>query len=208
MAAASAESSSAWRHCRNVASSLAPNWSQAFAAGGSPTGEGGGGYHVAMADLQDVRLLQVPLDVHAKTVQWHEDLTREFTLVGISESGEAEVADEGVSVPARLLTLVTELRGNYASFTDPATQALQDARRRGETYTDVTYTVPTAMADEVRRFDELLDEADAFCRTGDLLTLAASPELVSFRRWFLGEFTRQLAGGKPTSWSAWCASAG
>lgn len=159
-----------------------------------------------MPCLQDVHLLQVPLDVHAKTVQWHEDLMREFTLIRISESRGGEAGGDGASVPARLLALVAELRGSYASFTDPGTQQLEDARRRGETVADVTYTVPTTVADEVRHFDGLLDEADEFCRSGDLLTLAASPELATFRRWFLGEFTRQLGGEEPTSWPAWSRS--
>ncbi|HVM13630.1 MAG TPA: hypothetical protein VM287_04790 [Egibacteraceae bacterium] len=161
-----------------------------------------------MPELRDVRLVQVPLDVHARTVQWHEDLMREFTLIDISESQNAAAEEDGADVPARLLALVAELRSEYAPFTDPTTQELEHARRRGEIATDVTYTVPTTVGPVAQRFNELLDEADGFCRSGDLLTLAASPELASFRRWFLGEFTRQLGGAQPTPWPARSGSGG
>lgn len=159
-----------------------------------------------MPELRDVRLVQVPLDVHAKAVQWHEDLMREFTLIGISESRDAGAAVDGADVPARLLALVTELRSEYGPFTDPTTQELERARRRGAIAADVTYRVPTTVGEVAQRFTELLDEADGFCRSGDLLTLAAPPEVASFRRWFLGEFTRQLGGAQPTPWPTWSGS--
>jgi hypothetical protein len=54
---------------------------------------------------------------------------------------------------------------------------------------------------------DLLDEADEFCRAGDrLLTLAAEPELVAFRHWYLGEFWKQVEGAEPVSWPDFQAS--
>jgi hypothetical protein len=47
---------------------------------------------------------------------------------------------------------------------------------------------------------DMLDEADAFCRGGDLLMLATPDDQVAFRRWFLAEFVTQLGGGAPTPW--------
>lgn len=47
----------------------------------------------------------------------------------------------------------------------------------------------------------MLDEADEFCRSGNhLLTLATPPELLAFRRWYLGEFNAQLQGQSPLPW--------
>ena len=43
----------------------------------------------------------------------------------------------------------------------------------------------------------ILDELDAFCRHGDLLTLMAPTEVVAYREWLLGEFVRQLRDGLP-----------
>ena len=47
----------------------------------------------------------------------------------------------------------------------------------------------------------MLDEADVFCREGELLTLATPADEVAFRRWFLNEFVRQLRGEPPRRWS-------
>jgi hypothetical protein len=48
----------------------------------------------------------------------------------------------------------------------------------------------------------LIDEADDFAREGTLLTLAAPPECVDFRRWYLREFARQVDGEPPIPWSS------
>lgn len=57
-------------------------------------------------------------------------------------------------------------------------------------------------AEGAARLESLLDEADEFCRAGDLLTLAATGEGVAFRRWFLHEFVRQIDGRPPRAWSS------
>jgi hypothetical protein len=51
-----------------------------------------------------------------------------------------------------------------------------------------------------QRVEQLLDEADAFCRDGTLLTLEPSPDVVAFRRWYIGELARQVAGEAPEPW--------
>jgi hypothetical protein len=67
--------------------------------------------------------------------------------------------------------------------------------------------VPSSARDACIELEKLLDEADEFCRSGEhLLTLAASPEVVSFRRWFLTEFVRQIDGEDPISWAEYQAS--
>jgi hypothetical protein len=53
----------------------------------------------------------------------------------------------------------------------------------------------------------MLDEVDEFCRQGKhLLTLATPPELVAYRRWYLGEFIAQLAGRPATPWPDYAAA--
>lgn len=144
--------------------------------------------------LRDVQMLALPVELQARAEQWHEDLMREFALIDLQD-------DNGQpSVPSRLLALVTEMRDKYEAFGDSARGQLAAARERGDASVDVTYTMPADAADAVEHFDELLDEADAFCRRGDLLTLAAPAELAAFRRWFLHELTVQLRGGEPTPW--------
>lgn len=157
---------------------------------------------------RDVLLLQIPLDVRARAVQWHADIMREFALITIGEDSATPPDDAGVdvTVPTRLLNVVAELRGKYATLTASSAQELEEAHQRGEVAADVTYTLPIDAAEDVRRFGQLLDEVDEFCRSGDLLTLAAQPEVAAFRRWFLGEFARQLGGAEPTPWPGWTGS--
>jgi hypothetical protein len=55
---------------------------------------------------------------------------------------------------------------------------------------------------------DILDEADDYCRSGKLLlTLATPPPLVTYRKWFLSQFTEQAAGSPPTTWADYVARA-
>jgi hypothetical protein len=47
----------------------------------------------------------------------------------------------------------------------------------------------------------MLEEADEYCRSDQLLTLATPPTLVAFRRWYLGEFIAQIDGRPPQPWT-------
>ena len=53
----------------------------------------------------------------------------------------------------------------------------------------------------VRALGDLLDEADAYCAGGQHLLMLATPDdLLAYRRWYLGEFTRQAEGASPVPW--------
>jgi hypothetical protein len=117
---------------------------------------------------------------------------REFALIR---------EDGGDQIPARLLALIEELRARYGAFTAGPSNALQDASARGDVTIDLEYRVPVTVRDAAVQLDRLLDEADAFCRAGELLTLATEPEGLVFRRWFLEEFVRQIDGQPARPWS-------
>lgn len=145
-----------------------------------------------MSDAVEVRLLGFPLDVHARAVEHHEELLREFQLLALDESRD---------VPRRLAALVAEFVASYGSLGISAAAERDAARARGETTVDLTYHVPPALGEACDRLDRMFDEADAFCRQDRLLTLAADPEIAAFRHWSLGEFTAQIGGAAPTPWS-------
>lgn len=145
--------------------------------------------------LVHVELRGVPLPLYARARQHSEEMQREFALIRLSQ----DVGED--SVPNRLLELVNELSGRFSAFADPSSADLEGAVRRGETHADVVFTVPEQAAPAAESLRGLLDEADDFCRNGDLLlTLAAPDEVVAFRHWFLGEFVRQIAGEPPNPW--------
>ncbi|MGH9265636.1 MAG: hypothetical protein ACRD1D_13190 [Acidimicrobiales bacterium] len=150
----------------------------------------------AAPGLLPVEILGLPLDVYQRASEHNDELLREFAL--IREDGSDHV-------PARLLALIEELHGRFGAFTEGPTSALQGALVRGDRDIDLHYEVPAEAADGAVRLGALLDEADAFCRSGDLLTLATVPESLAFRRWFLDEFVSQIAGHPPRSWPAFMA---
>lgn len=146
--------------------------------------------------LFPVDILGLPLDVYQRASEHNDELLREFALIR---------EDDSDHVPTRLLALIEELHGRFGAFTEGPTSALQGALVRGDREIDLHYEVPAEAADAAMRLGALLDEADEFCRSGDLLTLATLPEALGFRRWFLDEFVSQIAGRPPRSWAAFMA---
>ena len=146
-----------------------------------------------MTELHPVHLVGLPLDVMQRSAEHSDELLREFALIrGVG----------GDHVPARLLALIEELRGRFGAFSAGPRQAMQEATERGEPAIDLRYEVPADVGASASRLRALLDEADEFCRAGDLLTLATSRELLAFRRWFLDEFELQIDGHPPHPWSS------
>lgn len=147
----------------------------------------------AADDLVEIVLLRLPVEVQRRAAEHSDELRREFALLQAS-------SDTGSDVPARLLALMDELTGRYQGFTENPRQELLDAMERGEEFIDLVYRVPRQVREAIIHLGALLDEADEFCRGGGLLTLASPPEAVAYRRWFLGEFLRQIDGEPPSPW--------
>ena len=152
-----------------------------------------------MADddgLVTIRLVELPLKLHARTSEHSDELMREFTYIRAqSEDPEASTP------PVKLLDLVDEITGRFAGFTAGSQAELDAAIASGRDSIDLEYRVPPDVAGACIDLGELLDAADDYCREGEvLLTLATPDELVAYRRWFLDEFVRQAAGEAPRPW--------
>ncbi len=147
-------------------------------------------------ELVAVRVLGVPLALLERARQHQESLEREFQVIALASPAESE------HVTARLLALVQDLADQFGTFSHVQT-AIDEAVARGDSTIDLEYEVPAAAGQAAIRLGALLDEADAFCRDGDLLTLATPDDCVELRRWFLGEFVAQIGGADPTSWDRW-----
>ena len=144
--------------------------------------------------IRSVVLVDLPVELQARAEERHEELLRE--LAHVAHAGEA------AGTPQRLLALVTEVRARYAPFAGPVREQILAARASGRKTIDLRFVLPESGRSAARALLHVLEEADAFCRSGDLLTLAAPPDLVRFRRWFFGEVERQLAGAEPSAWTA------
>jgi hypothetical protein len=147
--------------------------------------------------LVTVSVVGVPMDVYLAASEHGDELMREFALIA------AGTARDEAAVPVRLTALVEELRARFSGFTLRPESELAQAAARGDATIDVSYTIPPEAAQAAAELGTLLDEADEFCRAGDLLTLATPPQAVAFRRWFLEEFVRQSAGLAPIAWADW-----
>jgi hypothetical protein len=147
--------------------------------------------------LVDVLILGFPLDVQQVSNAWHDELLREFALVALSHN-------EGADVPRRLLELVDRTRVTYSEFTHDVEASQIDMRSSGASRGDFRYRVPSSLADACADLDTALDNAEAFCATGNLLTMEPPPLVSAFRRWVLGEFVQQIrAGAVPVSWDTY-----
>lgn len=150
-----------------------------------------------MADepLHRVALLGVPVALYLRTSEHLDDLLREFDLIRQTEDASPD------SVPHRLHELVTNIMDGAQEFTRQPMSQLQEAAARSQEAINIAFVVPAEAAESCRSLDQMLDEADDYCRSGrHLLTLAAPPEALRYRRWLTGQFIAQIAGEPPTSW--------
>jgi hypothetical protein len=146
--------------------------------------------------LVEVHLLRIPLDIHRRTTEHTSEVMREF----------GHLAEGGTDshVPARLISLDRVLQERYAGFTDSTSSKLDDAIAGGDTELDLTFTLPKDSGQAADELHEMWDEVDRYCEEGKyLLALQTPPLLAAYRRWVLGEFSRQACGEPPLSWPDW-----
>src|SRR5262245_27863892 len=111
--------------------------------------------------MVDVGLLRFPLRLGARATEYYQGLFREFALLA------ASTPDDTHAVPARLLALIDALGRRYPTQTEHEEER-RAALDRGELQADFVIAVPASAAAPSRALDGLLDEADEFCRSGDL----------------------------------------
>lgn len=149
----------------------------------------------AAVQLHTVRLLNMPIALFLRTREHHDDLIREFTLMAIQrENSEAPRMSE------RLSELVETLGRRFGASTSRADAVRDAAIERGDASVDLTYEVPSSIAADFIMLTEMIDAADEFCRTEQLLTLPRSPEMVAFAHWYNDQFLNQINGLPPTAW--------
>jgi hypothetical protein len=150
-------------------------------------------------EARRVVLVDFPLRVAGRAYQHREALLREFAIIAI---GGGEHAD----VPKRLVEIATILDDRYAGLNPEAEDAIDAAVSRRAEYVDLELTVPRRLKSDTIDLAPLLLEADEYCRTGGLLTLAPTDEMRMFWTWFLSEFVLQADGQPPRSWHDFSAS--
>lgn len=149
--------------------------------------------------LHEVRLQGLPVAVHAAATEHLEELRREFLLI-------LDTSPQEDSVPRRVADLAMRLAELFDGLGSSENAELAAAVARGDESIDLTYFVPSLWAVACGAILDAIAEVDAYCRRGDLLTLAISDEHHRYLRWVFGEFIRQVDGAAPTSWEEWVLS--
>ena len=144
-----------------------------------------------------VKLVGVPVDLYFEAFQHMGEIVREFALISFGErSGVTQ------RVPARLMGLVDDLRQTYASEADAIRSRFEQAASSGQATVDVEIPADDTTVELTEDITQLLDAADEFCRSGDLLTLESSPDVAAWRHWWRDQVVSQVReGADPVPWS-------
>lgn len=141
--------------------------------------------------LSTIRLIGVPLDLWHRGRAWFEGLIREFDVLA---------ADTGERTPRELLEFVGEVRERFSGFTEGTDTALEKAHARGEKSLDVEMELLPEAAPAARELWDQIQQAEDYCRQGDLLTLTPDDELRRYMHWYLHEIADQAEGAAPRPW--------
>ncbi len=147
---------------------------------------------VQAADLVEIRLLGMPVQLFADFRVRYEELCRELRLLALAHGEDYPVAFE-----LSELALQVEQERRLSHGTDE----LDSAIRAGAERVDLTYQVPATAPSTMARLRTLLERADEFCRQERMLSVAATPQQLALQEWYLGEFVRQGAGASPEPWT-------
>jgi len=144
--------------------------------------------------LVTVHVTGLPLDLYEASAAHADEVMRELQLLAASV--------DRAPLPSRLLVAGEKLAERFRAFTQAQEGVIADAVAAGASTIDLTYQVPVEAAYAARSLARLWDEVDEFCRHEEMLTLASPPEVVTFRRWYYGEFVNQIGGAAPQAWPA------
>lgn len=139
--------------------------------------------------LHEVKWLNMPTHAFLGSLRHLEDLTHELRVLGAG--GRSGV----VEVPAALAAVIHDILDAYQTPHRELWRQLTEASEAGRERTDVTLWLPSAAVEASKRLVGLLEEADALCRSGMLMTMPATDAVVEVRRWTYTELERQVLHG-------------
>lgn len=136
-----------------------------------------------------VALVDFPVAQFLQMQDQHDAMYREFALIALRAD------DMEADTPRRLIALAKEMQERYGDAAEPFRKAVAEAAERGDIVTTLALSIPFATLRWTEDFLMLFEEGDEYCRKGHLLTPPSPPEVVSFRRWLVGELIRQIRDG-------------
>ncbi|GAB2680684.1 SpoIIE family protein phosphatase [Thalassiella azotivora] len=134
-----------------------------------------------------VDLGEVPTALVLDTKAHVENLVRELMLLRVGGG-----SGRGPTLPRRVDDVLDVLTGRFVAGRRALTRPAVEARRRDRDRTHLVVTLPAAEVDDAERYLEALEEADAFSRSGLLLTQPAPPQHKVLVRWYVDSLTGRL----------------
>ncbi len=135
--------------------------------------------------LYTVRLGAVPTDLLLEAKSHIDNIVRELTLAGASETGVPQF-------PGQVANLVETVTQGFASARAEIKRQAIAAYERRDRETELVLVQPASAADAGELYLEALDEADRFARAARLLTLETPPVHRAFRRWYVQSLVDQI----------------
>jgi hypothetical protein len=139
-------------------------------------------------------LQRFPVRLWARQREYYDGLLREFNLMLLGQQAGAQ------SAPARLVELADELTGRFGAMLDTVHEEREGALLRGELSIESRIPFVEGALEMLDSVIGVFAEVDAFCDSGDMLTLAMPPDLKALRDWQTNEIKRQYDGAQPTAW--------
>ena len=140
----------------------------------------------------EIRLIDYPVLLAAEQQQQTAEMMREFQLIILGEP-ETHVLNEVVE-------FATTMWADWGAALTGPREELERAIAAGEPYTELRYPVRPDSRASILRYARLMERADDYCRSGELISLAATPDVHALRRWLVEEFVRQHDGEPPRPW--------
>lgn len=132
--------------------------------------------------------VHVPVRLFLESQDHQHDLIKELKLIHIGDHFDLATA----TLPHELAGLIGGILERYSDVRSVTRDQALAALERGEEEVTLVVPVRPRMAEALREWLRLVEEADRFCEEGELLILAARPELRALRRRYVEELTRQL----------------
>lgn len=138
-----------------------------------------------------IELKGMPPELFSHLRLHFNELGRELRLLAISDPERYPIAVEF----AETYLQVEHERRQVLGLAD-----LDAALDAGQERVDLVYKAPPSAPASMARVGELLEEIYRTFGDDTLLAVRPSTELMSLQRWYLGEFSRQVAGHRPLPW--------
>jgi hypothetical protein len=176
-----------------------------------PTSYSDGGFHFAVAgnagseltrhahlpdDTVEIQLLGIPVALLHQATEEYEALFRELRLMK-----ERTGSEDAPVLPERLAVLVSDVGSRFNGLGPGMDDVWQAAIDSNDVLFEWKFDLPRIALAACEFYGAVLDEADQFGLSAQLLTLPASATSVAVRHWFISEMIGQLHGKAPVAWA-------